>query len=79
MIYTSSYKDAQTKKYHTLSISKDKGRDADYEGNYDLRLAPLESFFRVWKNNREKVPENENTDYHINKFYHQVLKNLDPK
>lgn len=49
MIYTSSYKDAQTKKYHTLSISKDKGRDADYEGDYDLRLALLESFLEFRK------------------------------
>ena len=79
MIYTSSYKDSKTKKYRTVSISKDKGRDAEYEGDYDLRLAPLESFFRIWKNNRGVIPEKENTEYYINEFYYQVLKKLNPE
>jgi len=33
MIYTSSYKDCVTNKYNTYSISKDKGKDANYVGD----------------------------------------------
>lgn len=79
MIYTSSYKDCITNKYITYSISKDKGKDANYEGNCYLALAPKESFFRVWKNNIGKIDEIENNKYYINEFYHQILENLDPQ
>ena len=78
MVYTSSYKNCDTNKYHTLSISKDKGEDADYNKDCYLKLAPLESFFRVWRKNREVLPEKENNEYYIKEFYHNILENLDP-
>ena len=79
MIFTSSYDKCNTKDYKTYSISKDKGVDANYNGDYFLDLAPKESFFRIWKNNRGIVPFDENTKYYVNEFYNQILKNLDPK
>ena len=79
MIYTSSYKDCVTNKLNTYSISKDKGKDANYVGDCYLALAPKENFFRVWKNNIGKVDEIENNKYYINEFYHQILENLDPQ
>lgn len=79
MIYTSSYKECITNKYNTYSISKDRGKDAFYEGNCYLALAPKESFFRVWCNNTGKIDQMENNKYYIREFYHQILKNLDPK
>lgn len=79
MIYTGNYKNCKTKKYKTYSISKDKGKDANYDGDYYLELAPKESFFRVWKNNRGKIDEFENNRYYIEQFYNEILKNLNPK
>ncbi len=79
MIYTSNYKDCNTKRITTYSISKDKGQDAGYEGKCYLKLAPKESFFRIWRNNTGKISEKENNEYYIREFYHQILENLDPK
>ena len=79
MIYTSSYNNCETNEYCTYSISKDKGKDANYKGNCYLKLAPLESFFRIWRNNPNKLSEKENNEYYIREFYHNILKNLDPK
>lgn len=79
MIYTGSYDEFNNTKYNLYSISKDKGKDANYSGKSYLSLAPKESFFKTWKNNREKVDEIENNKYYINEFYNQILKQLDPK
>lgn len=79
MIYTGSYKEFNNTKFNLYSISKDEGKDAGYEGKSYLALAPLESFFRKWKNNRGIVEELENNKYYIEEFYHQILENLDPK
>ncbi|MBR3162396.1 MAG: hypothetical protein IKF19_06675 [Bacilli bacterium] len=79
MIYTSSYKNCKTNKYRTFSISKDKGKDANYNGYCYLKLAPLESFFRIWRNNIGKLSKKENNEYYIKEYYNNILKNLDPK
>ena len=76
IIYTSNY--ANVKHGNKISISKDRGKDANYEGNVLLLLAPKEDFFRVWKNNRGKISEEENNLYYITNYYNQVLKNIDP-
>lgn len=78
MVYTSSYKNCDTDKYHTLSISKDRGTDANYKKDCYLKLAPLESFFRVWRNNPTNLSEKENNEYYIREYYHNVLEKLDP-
>ena len=79
MIYTGSYKVFNNTNYNLYSISKDKGEDAGYVGKTYLSLAPLESFFRVWKNNRGIIDTLENNKYYINEFYEQILSKLDPK
>lgn len=78
MITTSSYKDFDTNLYSGVSISKDRGKDADFSGETFLELAPKEAFFRVWKNNRGVIPEDENTRYYVEEYYKQVLSKLDP-
>ena len=79
MIYTSSYKYGITNRYTTYSISKDKGKDALYNGECYLALAPKESFFRIWRNNTGKIDQLDNNKYYINEFYHQILEELDPQ
>ncbi|MEE3343392.1 MAG: hypothetical protein VZS44_04825 [Bacilli bacterium] len=79
MVYTSSYNDCKNNSWHTLSISKDMGKDANYLGDYYLKLAPKESFFRVWRNNTGKISEKDNNEYYIREFYYNVLKDLDPR
>ena len=79
MIYTSNYKNCNTKLMKTYSISKDKGEDANYKGDYFLLLAPPEDLFRTWKNNIGKIPEEENNQYYIREYYYRVLKLLDPE
>lgn len=78
MVYTSSYNNCKGNTWHTYSISKDKGKDANYKGDCYLKLAPLESFFRVWRNNPNSLSEKENNEYYIREFYYNILKNLDP-
>lgn len=79
MIYTGNYKEFNNTKYNLYSISKDEGKDASYKGKCYLPLAPKESFFRVWKNNRNVIDEIENNKYYIKEFYHEILENLNPE
>jgi len=77
IIFTSNYNNVIHG--NKISISKDKGKDAGYEGKKLLSLAPKEEFFRIWKNNIGKIPEDENNLYYIKNFYEQILKNKDPE
>ena len=79
MIYTSSYQNSKSSTIQTYSISKDKGRDANYHGDYYLPLAPTENFFRIWRNNRGQIDEMENNAYYMREFYNQILKPKNPK
>lgn len=79
MIYTSSYKNCKNSSYQTYSISKDRGRDAGYDGPCFLLLAPKESFFRIWRNNQGVIDELDNNKYYMEEFYNQILKQLDPE
>ena len=78
MLYTSSYNNCKNSKIHKYSISKDKGEDANYKGDCYLKLAPLESFFKMWRKNPNNLSEKENNEYYIRQFYHNILKKLDP-
>ena len=51
MIYTSSYKDWQSDRYITYSISGNRGIDAKYRGRCYPQLAPKLSFWKIWHNN----------------------------
>ncbi len=61
-----------------VSISGDRGKCADFSGKNLSYFAPKMSFWEVWHNNIGKIKEDENNRYYIYKFYHQVLKKLDP-
>lgn len=78
MINTSSYSKIDFKKYSACSISRDKGKDAGFEGIYYPDLAPKKEFWRIWKDNRGKISEEENNRYYIEEYYKQVLSKLDP-
>ena len=77
IIYTSNYN--SVKHGNHICISKDKGKDAGYKGKVLLSLAPKEEFFRIWKNNRGKISDEENNLYYIKNFYVKILKKLDPE
>ncbi len=75
---TSSYKNFRSDKYTTYSISGDKGKSANYKGEYIRELAPKLSFFKVWHKNIGVISEEENNKYYIEQYYKQVLSKLDP-
>ena len=79
MISTSSYKNWQSDKYTTYSISGDCGKDAGYKGKYFRELAPKLSFWKVWHKNIGILPEEENNRYYVEEYYKQVLSKLDPE
>lgn len=78
MIYTSNYKNFNTSKFKSISISGDKGKDAGYKGDCILSLAPKYYFFRKYKDNRGIISDEENEMYYIREYYKQVLSCLDP-
>jgi len=79
MVRTGNYKNFNGTNYSHISISKDRGRDANYEGKCFLDLAPNESFFRIWRNNIGKISTEENNKYYIGEYYKQILGKLDPE
>ena len=79
MIKTSNYNNCHTDKYQVYSISRDKGEDANYNGDCFLDLAPKKEFFKTWRHNRGLIDEITNNEYYIQEFYNQVLKELDPQ
>ena len=78
MISTSSHNNCNTKKYKTESISRNKGKDANYKGECCTNLAPGRDFWYIWHNNIGVIPEKENNKYYIEKYYDTVLSKLDP-
>ena len=79
MIYTSSYKDFKSDLYKGVSISFDKGKDANFKKGCYLDLAPKKTFWRVWKNNRGIVDEILNNTFYIEEYYKEILLKLDPE
>jgi len=77
MIQTGSYKNCKGNCL-TVSISGDKGKSVNYEGEYFPLLAPKLSFWKIWHSNIGIIPEEENTMYYIEEYYKQVLSKLDP-
>ena len=78
MIYTSNYDILDTRGYRdkAVSISGDKGHRKSFFGDYYKDLAPLRTFWDVWKSNIGKIPEEENNKYYIREYYDQVLSKL---
>ena len=79
MIGTSSYKNWQSDKYRTYSISGNRGKDANYQGKCYPELAPKLSFWKIWHDNIGKVSEEENSRYYVQEYWNQVLSRLDPE
>lgn len=79
MICTSSYKAWQSDIYKTYSISGNRGKDANYEGECYPALAPKKAFWKIWHDNIGKISEEENNRYYIKEYWNQVLSKLDPE
>ena len=79
MISTSSHNNCKTDKQRLVSISRNKGKDANYVGECFLDLAPGKDFWYIWHDNIGKIDELENNKYYIEKYYETVLSKLDPK
>ena len=79
MIRTSSHKNCNTDKYRLVSISRNKGKDANYTGECFLDLAPGKDFWYIWHDNIGKIDEIENNKYYIEQYYDTVLSKLDPQ
>ena len=76
-IRTSNYKNCRTE--NGISISGDRGKLVNFEGNCLPSLAPKMSFWRVWHDNIGKISEEENTRYYVEQYYKEVLSKLDPE
>lgn len=79
MIFTSNYKEWHSTIIKPLTISGDRGRDASYDGDSYLELAPKKEFWRIWKDNIGRIPEDENTWYYVRKYWETVISKLDPE
>ena len=77
MIYTSNYNNCLTG--NKVSISRDRGIGAGYQGLCFPPLAPKLSFWNEWHNNIGKIAEEENNYFYIKNYYNLVLKQLDSK
>ena len=77
IILTSNYNNM--KHGNKISISGDKGKKVNFNGNYLSKLAPKKEFWQKWHDNIGKISEEENTLYYVKEYYHQVLKKLDPE
>ena len=76
-IMTSNYDNCKTE--NGISISGDRGKKVNFNGNYLQVFAPKKDFWNTWHNNIGKIPEEENTRYYVSEYYKQVLSKLDPK
>lgn len=74
-IYTGNY--FECKSGNLISISRDKGEDAGFDGKYIMEFAPKREFFKKWRSNIGIIPEEENNRYYINEYYKQVLSQID--
>ncbi len=78
MIYTSSHNNCPPN-MNTVSISGNRGQDANYIGKCYPKLAPKLSFWRIWHDNIGKVDEIENNTFYIKEYYNLVLSKLSPQ
>ena len=63
-------------KINKISISGDRGRSVDFIGKSLIQLAPKKEFWRIWKDNIGKIPEEDycmspspETIYKCNQLY----------
>lgn len=70
-VFTGNYEEC--KAGNLISISGDRGKDAGFDGKAIPELAPKKAFFRAYKDNIGKIPEEVNVRYYIGEYYRQVL------
>ena len=70
-VFTGNY--YECKIGNLISISRDRGEDAGFEGKCILELAPERDFFKKYKENIGKIPQEENVRYYIGEYYRRVL------
>ena len=79
MIYTGNYKNCDSSKYKTYSISGDRGKSVNYNGECYPALAPKLLFWKIWHDNIGKISEEENNKYYVEEYWKQVLSKLNPE
>lgn len=79
MIYTSSYQNCQSKLHKTYSISGDRGKKANYQGECYPKLAPKLSFWKKWHDNIGKISDEDNNRFYVEEYWKEVLSKLDPE
>ena len=79
MISTSSHNEWHSDKYRIYSISGNRGKDANYQGECYPELAPKLSFWKIWHDNIGKIAEEENNRYYVQEYWNQVLSKFDPE
>lgn len=79
MISTSSHKNWQSTHYRTYTITEDKGKSVNYEGESYPKLAPSSDIIEKWNNNKGVISDEENNKMYTEEYYNQVLSKLDPE
>lgn len=79
MICTSNYDEKFDDRIRRVSISGDRGKGKNYDGECFQALAPTRDFWDVWKANKGNVPEEQNTLFYFTEYYRRVLSKLDPQ
>lgn len=74
-VFTGNYE--QCKVGNLISISGDRGEDAGFVGKCIPELAPKKDFFRRYKDNKGKIPDEVNDRYYIEQYYTRVLSQVD--
>ena len=77
VVLTGNYENCKTG--NLISISGDRGEDAGFVGKCIPELVPKKDFFRRYKDNKGKIPDEVNDRYYIEQYYDTVLSKLDPK
>ena len=77
MICTSNYKQDFSSKHKLVSISGDRGKKEEFNGECFSLLAPKKDFWEIWHSNIGNALPADNNRYYITEFYKQVLSKLD--
>ena len=77
MIYTSNYKNCGDGR--CISISGDRGKEANWKGPSYTKLAPKRDWWVMWETVKDRIDFHQSTTFYIEKYYTTVLSHLDPQ
>lgn len=77
MICTGSYDEFMTHK-DGISISGDRGRRKNYQGDAYIKLAPKYSWWKEWEELSKYMDFHDSVVFYMEKYYETVLANLEP-